>query len=97
MRAPAREHAQALGRIEEALAVLSPPMHLLARMTTAQHALAVSLAQMRVPSNFQGSGADSRRDLVSLVASALSVLPQLHAHAPLRHQLLSILGAQLSM
>lgn len=72
-------------------------MHLLARMTTAQHALAVSLVQMRVPSNLQGSGADSSRDLVSLVASALSVLPQLHAHAPLHHPLLSILGAQLSM
>lgn len=85
-----REHVLALRQIEEAVKALSPPMHLLARMTTAQPALAVSLVQMRVPST---AGDESGRDLVSLVASALSVLPQLHAHAQLRPRLLLVLGA----
>lgn len=83
--------------IEQAVAELTPAVHLLARMSSAQPALAVSLAQMRLPSGADGPQAHSSRDLVDLIASALSVLPQLHSHAQLRHNLLSLLGADCSL
>lgn len=85
--------------MEQAVAELSPAVHVLARMSSAQPALAVSLAQMRLPSGAEGPQAHSSGDLVDLIASALSVLPQLqaHAHAQLRHSLLSLLGAECSL
>ncbi|BDA41474.1 probable Nucleoporin NUP188 homolog at N-terminal half [Coccomyxa sp. Obi] len=91
VRAPTWERAQAVLGMEQAVAALSPAVHLLARMSSAQPALAVSLAQMRLPSGAGGTQAHGSRDLIDLIASALSVLPQLHAHAQLRHNLLSLL------
>lgn len=85
--------------MEQAVAALSPAVHLLACMSSAQPALAVSLAQMRLPCGAGGTQAHSSRDFLDLTASALSVLflPQLHAHAQLRHNLLSLLGADRSL
>lgn len=92
-----RERKQAVAKVEAAMAAVAPAMHLLARMTAAEPALAVSLVQMRLPAPLgpPGSAADASADLLSLVAAALSVLPQLHAFSELRRCVLSVLGAHL--